>query len=483
MRTALSSVVVGGAALIANIPTSVSSFASSVTLRPMHPASSSSSSSSTLAASTIDSASSSVVDGTMPSHSPATSLPNRIYAWRGYDVRYQVSGPVDASRTILLVHGLFVNSDHWRRALTGLGGDESDGDVRVYALDLFGSGWSSKPPRDDPMAMAANGENGRFLGCDSVCYRDSMGGGGGGGGGGGDDYGRGGGSKKRRTSPILENVPMGTSWGGHRLAPTLELRHPLGSPYNFYTWAEQIADFTRDVIHADDVVGVDANGRRKVTLVANSIGTVSSLQSMIDEPTLYNGILVVNPNFRELHSAEVPLSPLVMPVLRIVQKALRESGRPLFRSLATPSAVRRILEEPYAVRDAIDDELVSVLLDPLLTRGADDVVFDALSYSAGPLPEQQLGSAGFPRNAPVWVVYGKDDPWTPGRRVENLGRVCNARPRPGADADADAAGRGGGGGSPVERVVGLDGAGHCPHDEVPDEVNGLILEFLDRLGG
>jgi pimeloyl-ACP methyl ester carboxylesterase len=40
----------------------------------------------------------------------------------------------------------------------------------------------------------------------------------------------------------------------------------------------------------------------------------------------------------------------------------------------------------------------------------------------------------------------------------------------------------GGGGSPVERVVGLDGAGHCPLDEVPDEVNGLILDFLDRLG-
>ena len=120
--------------------------------------------------------------------------------------------------------------------------------------------------------------------------------------------------------------------------------------------------------------------------------------------------------------------------------------------------------------DAIDNELMSVLLDPLLTSSADDVVFNALSYLAGPLPEQQLGSAGFPWDAPVWVVYGKDDPWTPGRRVENLGRVCV---RPGYDNDGAAAaggGRGGGGGSPVE----LDGASHCPHNEVPDEVNGLI---------
>ena len=44
-----------------------------------------------------------------------------------------------------------------------------------------------------------------------------------------------------------------------------------------------------------------------------------------------------------------------------------------------------------------------MLLDPLLTEGADEVVFDTLSYSAGPLPEQQLSSSDFPRDCPVWV--------------------------------------------------------------------------------
>ena len=133
-----------------------------------------------------------------------------------------------------------------------------------------------------------------------------------------------------------------------------------------------------------------------------------------------------------------------------MQKALRENGRSLFRTLATPHTEKQILEEPYAVRDAIDNKLVSVLIDPLLTSGADDVIFDALSYLAGPLPKQQLGSASFPRDAPVWVVYGNDDPWTPGRRVENLGRVCL---RPGYDDDGAAAAAGGrGGGSPVERA-------------------------------
>ncbi len=213
--------------------------------------------------------------------------------------------------------------------------------------------------------------------------------------------------------PTLENVPLSTSLGGHHLAPMLELRHPLGSPYNFYTWAEQLANFTRDVIHGDDDAAIAGSGERDckmVTLVADSIGTMSSLQSMIDEPDLYNGVLVVNPNFRELHSAEVPMSSLVMPIVQRVQRALRENSAGLFRSLAMPSMVRRILEEPYSGIDAIDDKLVLVLLDPLLTPGADDVVFNTLSYSAGPLPEQQLGSEDFPRDRPVWVMYGRDDP-------------------------------------------------------------------------
>ncbi|KAL7531979.1 hypothetical protein ACHAXR_004349 [Thalassiosira sp. AJA248-18] len=395
----------------------------------------------------------------MPSHSPATSLENQIYNWRGYNIRYQVSGPEDADHTLLLVHGLFVNSDHWRKTLTGLQQEGEDGkkkSCRVYALDLLGSGWSSKPFRDDPAAQLVNGENGRFADCDSVCYRENQ-----------QQQSSKATLQKKRTTPILENIPLGTGSGGNRLATELELRHPLKSPYNFYTWAEQIADFTHDVIKAAD--GGGSSSKNKVTLVANSIGTMSSLQSILDEPDLYNGCFVINPNFRELHSAEVPFSKLTMPLVRQIQSLLRTKGHGLFETLATPETVTEILKEPYAVTEAIDEELVSVLLDPLLTPGADEVVFDTLSYSAGPLPEQQLSSSQFPSRdeCPVWVVYGLDDPWTPGKRVENLVNVGGPN---------DGYGEG-----PVERIVGLEGAGHCPHDECPERVNELILEFLDRL--
>jgi pimeloyl-ACP methyl ester carboxylesterase len=138
---------------------------------------------------------------------------------------------------------------------------------------------------------------------------------------------------------------------------------------------------------------------------------------------------------------------------------LREKGQGLFDLAATPSTVKSILKEPYAVEKAVDDILVDVLLAPLLTEGASDVVFDTLSYSAGPLPEQQLASlAATQSDFPVWVCYGKSDPWTPPARVERLKTFQS-----------------------VERVVALDGAGHCPHDETPELVNPLLLEFLNRI--
>lgn len=328
-----------------------------------------------------------------------------------------MAGDPSSPHTAVLVHGLFVNSDHWRRTLKGL----ADAGYRAYAIDLLGNGYSTKPaPWDKETSQLINGEN-RFAADGS--------------------------------ESILKDVTLGTAAGGSRVAD-VDLRHPLGSPYNFYTWAEQIADFTRDVV-------LEGKKDAQTTLVCNSIGTMSSLQSVIDCPEMYNGVFSVAPNFRELHTAEVAFPGISMPFVRSLQSFLRNKGQGLFDALAKPDTVKQILKEPYAVASAVDDELVDVLLTPLLTPGASDVVFDTLSYSAGPLPEQQLqqiSETSFPSSVPVWVSYGTADPWTPGPRVESL-KTFDA----------------------VERVVAFDGVGHCPHDEAPELVNPLLLEFMERV--
>ena len=309
-----------------------------------------------------------------------------------------VNGPA-----VVLVHGLFVNADHWRRNLPAL----AEAGYRVYSIDLLGYGYSDKPYPTSPEAKAISGENGRNLGA--------------------------------------PEVELGTASGGLRVANVVEA-HPLGSVYNFYTWAEQINDFVEEVV-----------GAESVTLVANSIGSISALQCAIDQPSRINGVAIVNPNFRELHVAEQPdlLRPIVMPIVEGVQSTLRARGQGLFDALAKPDTVKQILKEPYNDPEQVTDELVDVLLTPLLTKGAADVVFDTLSYSAGPLPEQQLQDERL--QAPVLVCWGEKDPWTPAARVQALSRFER-----------------------VEKVVPLANVGHCPHDEAPQLVNPLLIDFVSR---
>ena len=133
----------------------------------------------------------------MPPVSP-TGLQNRIWRWRGFDVRYQCLGDERADGpAVLFVHGLFVNADHWRRNLPAL----ADAGCRCYAIDLLGYGYSSKPNPLSEAAKAVSGENGRSL-----------------------------------SAPVAD---LGTAGGGTREGVEVELAHPVaGSPYNFYTWSD-----------------------------------------------------------------------------------------------------------------------------------------------------------------------------------------------------------------------------------------------------
>lgn len=95
-----------------------------------------------------------------PSFSRATNLPNEVFEWRGQKIRYQVAKAESPSApTAILIHGLFVNSDHWRKTLKGL----SAAGYNAYAIDLLGYGYSSKPPRESTDARKVNGENSRFF--------------------------------------------------------------------------------------------------------------------------------------------------------------------------------------------------------------------------------------------------------------------------------------------------------------------------------
>ena len=393
---------------------------------------------------------------TPPLISPATGLKNQIYEWKyGQRIRYQVNGPVDGT-PIILVHGLFVNSDHWRKTLLGL--PKEEGNYRVYAFDMLGMGYSSKPPIDSDIAQAINGETDRrhHQGGNVLSSQGN-----------------------NESDFVSKNIELTSGCGTKRRVCDVDLKHPLKSPYNFYTWSDVLTGFARDIVLQDQGHHSDERGatKQKIALVSNSKGTVTCLQAMMDDVNdeLFSGVFGMSPNFRELHPAEMEYPTLTFPILKRIQSLLRNPsiGHRLYnQALKNPDTIKNILlGDPYQVKDAVDDALVQVLRDPLLhAPGAASVVMDTLSYSGGPLIEQQLSDMQISRRdedhdennrsrkrPPIWFLYGKDDPWTPSGRMEALNERQN-----------------------VGRVIGLDGVGHCPHDEAPELVHPLLVDFLKQ---
>ena len=109
----------------------------------------------------------------------------------------------------------------------------------------------------------------------------------------------------------------------------------------------------------------------------------------------------------------------------------------------------------FQISSEVTPELVQVLLRPLQRPGALEKTLEILSYSTGPLLEQLLSDRRL-SGRPVWLCWGRQDPWTPTRRVSALQELG------------------------VERLVELPEVGHCPHDEAPEKVTELIAELVKR---
>ncbi|NES94717.1 MAG: alpha/beta fold hydrolase [Desertifilum sp. SIO1I2] len=212
--------------------------------------------------------------------------------------------------------------------------------------------------------------------------------------------------------------------------------------YTFETWAQQIADFCREVIG------------EPALLVGNSIGCIVAMQAAVSYPEWVKEVALVNCSLRLLHDRR----RMQLPWYRrhgapLLQRLLAVSwiGQLFFKQIAQPKVVRKILLQAYKRPEAVTDELVDLLMAPALDRGAGDVFLAFTRYSQGPLPEDLLEV--LPCQA--LILWGTDDPWEP----IALGRKFAEFPQ-------------------VKQFIDLEGVGHCPQDEAPELVNPILLEWV-----
>ncbi|WP_416670657.1 alpha/beta fold hydrolase [Egbenema bharatensis] len=212
--------------------------------------------------------------------------------------------------------------------------------------------------------------------------------------------------------------------------------------YTFETWGQQISDFCREVVG------------EPVFLVGNSIGCIAAMQAAVDSPEGVQGVVLINCSLRLLHDRRRSQLPWYRsagaPVLQSLL-GIRWLGHTFFKMIAKPKTVRKILLQAYKNPEAVTDELVNLILNPAADPGAVDVFLAFTRYSQGPLPEDLLEQL----TCPVLILWGTDDPWEPialGRELAEF--------------------------SCVQDFVPLAGAGHCPQDEIPDQVNALVQNWI-----
>jgi pimeloyl-ACP methyl ester carboxylesterase len=212
--------------------------------------------------------------------------------------------------------------------------------------------------------------------------------------------------------------------------------------YTFETWAEQVADFCREI------VGDSA------FLVGNSIGCLVAMQAAVDNPNLVLGIAAINCSLRLLHSRKRANLPWYRNLsAAILQRVLQNKfiGNFFFKQIAKPKVIKKILLQAYSRPEAVTDELIDLIFQPSQDLGAVDVFLAFTAYSQGPLPEDLLPILP----CPVILLWGTQDPWEPIALGQELAKFAT-----------------------VEKFIPLEGLGHCPQDEAPEIVNPILQEWI-----
>jgi pimeloyl-ACP methyl ester carboxylesterase len=217
--------------------------------------------------------------------------------------------------------------------------------------------------------------------------------------------------------------------------------------YSLELWQGLIQDFWTTHIQQPMVV------------VGNSIGALLSLMLLADAPELTRGGILLNVAGGLNHRPEdlnAPLRIVMGTFVRVVSNPI--VGSLLFNQVRQRSRIRNTLKQVYGNHAAITDELVEILYQPSCDRGAQKVFASILTAPPGPRIQDLL-----PRiQHPLLVLWGEADPWTPIKGSQIFQDAATSIP---------------------VQVVPIPATGHCPHDERPEHVNPIMVDWLAQLKG
>ena len=212
--------------------------------------------------------------------------------------------------------------------------------------------------------------------------------------------------------------------------------------YSLELWQELLKDFWSAHIQTPTV------------FMGNSIGGLLCLMMLANHPeTAAGGVLLNCAGGMNHRPGE--LNPPLRFAMALFNNLVRSPrfGAFMFNQIRQKHRIRRTLSQVYRNREAITDELVDMLYAPSCDEGAQKVFASVLTAPPGPSPAELLPGV----SQPLLVLWGAADPWTPIAGASIYQEFAKTHPL---------------------TFVSIPDTGHCPHDDRPEVVNPLILEWL-----
>ncbi len=215
--------------------------------------------------------------------------------------------------------------------------------------------------------------------------------------------------------------------------------------YSFDLWSNQISTFCAEEI------------KSPVYLVGNSIGGVIVLKAAEILKDYCKGVILIDCAQRTMDDKRLKKNDILMNLLRPVLKTLvrqRVISNTLFARAANPKVIKKILEKAYPSGKNIDEELIEILYKPSKRSNSKEAFRGFIN-----LFDDYLATDLFDKvDNPIQLIWGEKDPWESISEAKEWKKKYRN----------------------IKRLDIIKGAGHCPHDEEPEETNKLICEFLQE---
>ena len=215
--------------------------------------------------------------------------------------------------------------------------------------------------------------------------------------------------------------------------------------YCFDNWSEQVFDFCNEIV------------KKPVLLIGNSIGGVIALTTSNKLSNQCLGVILIDCAQRTMDDKRLLEQSLLMRFLRPVIKTLvrqRFLSSNLFKNAANPTFIEKVLKIAYPSGNNIDDELINILFKPTQRKGAPEAFRGFINLFDDYLAPDLLKNF----QKPVHLIWGEKDPWEPVKEAEKWFKAFEC----------------------IKTFEVIQNAGHCPHDEMPEKVNPILVKLIQE---